>query len=109
MGGLTGARRIRLIKGSAQYVAHGPIRVREVGGGIVRLANGHADIDVGVPTDRHRGLDRCQLSSRRVRNELTPDPAAAASARSVELHLHANYGNVIIRRIITTPGREASK
>ena len=31
----------------------------------------------------------------------------ASSDRAVELHLHANYGNVIIRRI-TAPRRDAS-
>jgi hypothetical protein len=87
--------------------AHGPIRIREVNGGTIRLDNGHADVDVGVPTGIAAWIDATSAHGR-VRNELTPDPAAAASDRSVELHLHANYGNVIIRRI-TTPRREASK
>jgi hypothetical protein len=87
--------------------AHGPIRIREVSGGTIRLDNGHADVDVGVPTGIAAWIDASSAHGR-VRNELTPDPAAAASDRSVELHLHANYGNVIIRRI-TTPRREASK
>jgi hypothetical protein len=87
--------------------AHGPIRIREVSGGTIRLDNGHADVDVGVPTGIAAWIDATSAHGR-VRNELTPDPAAAASDRSVELHLHANYGNVIIRRI-TTPRREASK
>ena len=87
--------------------AHGPIRIREVNGGTIRLDNGHADVDVGVPTGIAAWIDASSAHGR-VRNELTPDPAAAASDRAVELHLHANYGNVIIRRI-TTPRREASK
>jgi hypothetical protein len=87
--------------------AHGPIRIREVNAGTIRLDNGHADVDVGVPTGIAAWIDATSVHGR-VRNELTPDPAAAASDRSVELHLHANYGNVIIRRI-TTPRREASK
>jgi hypothetical protein len=87
--------------------AHGPIRIREVSGGTIRLDNGHADVDVGVPTGIAAWIDASSAHGR-VRNELTPDPAAAASNRTVELHLHANYGNVIIRRI-TTPRREASK
>ncbi|MGH3680184.1 MAG: DUF4097 family beta strand repeat-containing protein [Natronosporangium sp.] len=87
--------------------AHGPIRIREVSGGTIRLDNGHADVDVGVPTGIAAWIDASSAHGR-VRNELTPDPAAAASERAVELHLHANYGNVIIRRI-TTPRREASK
>ena len=87
--------------------AHGPIRIREVSGGTIRLDNGHADVDVGVPTGLAAWIDASSAHGR-VRNELTPDPAAAGSERSVELHLHANYGNVIIRRI-AAPGREASK
>jgi hypothetical protein len=87
--------------------AHGLIRIREVSGGTIRLDNGHADLDVGVPTGIAAWIDASSAHGR-VRNELTPDPAAAASDRAVELHLHANYGNVIIRRI-TGPRREASK
>jgi hypothetical protein len=87
--------------------AHGPIRIREVSGGTIRLDNGHADVDVGVPTGIAAWIDASSAHGR-VRNELIPDPAAAASDRAVELHLHANYGNVIIRRI-TAPRREASK
>jgi hypothetical protein len=87
--------------------AHGPIRIREVDGGTIRLDNGHADIDVGVPTGIAAWIDASSTHGR-VRNELTPDPTAAASDRTVELHLHANYGNVIIRRI-GTPRRDASQ
>jgi len=86
--------------------AHGPIRIREVSGGTIRLDNGHADVDVGVPTGIAAWIDASSAHGR-VRNELTPDPAAAASDRTVELHLHATYGNVIIRRI-TAPRGEAS-
>ncbi len=78
--------------------AHGPIRIREVAGGTIRLDNVHAVVDVGVPTGVAAWIDASSAHGR-VRNELTPDPAAAGSERSVELHLHANYGNVIIRRI----------
>ncbi len=87
--------------------AHGPIRIREVSGGTIRLDNGHADVDVGVPTGVAAWIDASSTHGR-VRNELTPDPTAATSDRAVELHLHSSYGNVIIRRI-TTPRREASK
>jgi hypothetical protein len=86
--------------------AHGPIRIREASGGTIRLDNGHADVDVGVPAGIAAWIDASSAHGR-VRNELTPDPAAAASDRWVELHLHANYGNVIIRRV-TTPRKEAN-
>lgn len=81
--------------------AHGLLRIRQVSGGTIRLDNGHADVDVGVPTGIAAWIDASSAHGR-VRNELTPDPAAAASDRTVELHLHANYGNVIIRRITAT-------
>jgi hypothetical protein len=87
--------------------AHGLIRIREVSGGTIRLDNGHADVDVGVPTGIAAWIDASSAHGR-VRNELTPDPAAGASDRAVELHLHSNYGNVIIRRI-TAPRKETSK
>jgi hypothetical protein len=86
--------------------AHGPIRIREVSGGTIRLDNGHADVDVGVPAGVAAWIDASSAHGR-VRNELTPDPAAAGSDRSVALHLHANYGNVIVRRV-TKPRRGAS-
>jgi hypothetical protein len=78
--------------------AHGPIRIREVSGGTIRLDNAHADLDVGVPAGVAAWIDASSVHGR-VRNELTPDPAAADSDRTVELHLHANYGNVVVRRI----------
>jgi len=86
--------------------AHGAIRIRETSGGVIRLDNGHADVDVGVPAGVAAWIDASSAHGR-VRNELTPDPAAAASDQTVELHLHANYGNVIIRRV-TAPRTEAS-
>jgi hypothetical protein len=85
--------------------AHGPIRVREVSGGTIRLDNGHADVDVGVPAGVAAWIDAVSARGR-VHNELTPDPDAATSGRSVELHLRTNHANVIIRR--TTPRRESS-
>lgn len=87
--------------------AHGPIRIREVSGGAVRLDNGHADVDVGVATGVAAWIEASSAHGR-VRNELTPDPAAAGSDRTVELHLHADYGNVIVRRL-ATPRGEGSK
>lgn len=87
--------------------AHGPIRIREVSGGTIRLDNGYADIDVGVPTGVAAWLD-VNSANGRVHNELTPDPTAATSDRTVELHLHSNYGNIIVRRV-TPPRREASE
>ena len=84
--------------------AHGPIRVREVNGGTIRIDNGYADVDVGVPTGIAAWIDAASAHGR-VRNELTPDPDAAVSDRTVELRLRANYGEVIIRRA-TAPHRK---
>lgn len=88
--------------------AHGPIRVREVTGGTIRLENGYADVDVGVPAGLAAWID-ANSAHGRVRNELTPDPDAAGSDRTVELHLRANYGEVIIRRNTPTHRRESSR
>lgn len=87
--------------------AHGPIRIKEVSGGTIQLENGYADVDVGVPNGVAAWID-ASSSHGRVRNELTPDPDAAGSERSVELRLHANHGDVIIRRA-TTHRRDSSK
>jgi hypothetical protein len=80
--------------------AHGPISVREVNRGTIRLENGHAEVNVGVPNGVAAWIDAVS-SHGRLRNELTPDPEAAASDRSVELRLRANYGDIIIRRATT--------
>ena len=80
--------------------AHGPIRIREVSGGTIRLENAHADVDVGVPTGIAAWIDAVSANGR-VLNELTPDPDAATSDRTVELRLRNNYGGVIIRRVST--------
>jgi hypothetical protein len=84
--------------------AHGPIRVREVRGGTIRLENGYAEVDVGVPTGTAAWIDAVSTHGR-VHNELTPDPEAATSDRSVELHLRTNHGDVLIRR---APARKDS-
>ncbi|GAA2340298.1 hypothetical protein [Dactylosporangium salmoneum] len=85
--------------------AHGAIRIREVNGGAIRLDNGHADIDVGVPVGVGAWIDASSANGR-VFSELTADPDAGSSDRTVELHLHNNYGNVTIRRI--TPRKDAT-
>jgi hypothetical protein len=86
--------------------AHGPIRIREVAGGTIRLDNGYADVEVGVAHGVAAWIDATSAHGR-VRNELTPDPSAAGSDRSVELHLRTNHGDVSIRRA-ASPRKEAS-
>lgn len=87
--------------------AHGPIQVREVTGGSVRLENGHANVEVGVPAGVAAWIDAASNHGR-VRNELTADPAAANTDRHVELRLRANYADVVIRRATETPRKEAT-
>jgi hypothetical protein len=81
--------------------AHGPIRLREVSGGTIRLDNGHADLDVGVPEGVAAWIDATSANGR-VHNELTPGPAASAGDRTVELHLNTGYGTITVRRVPST-------
>ena len=77
--------------------AYGAVRVREVTGGTVRLENGYAEIEVGVPTGVAAWVDAASQHGV-VRNELTPEGGPGESDRTVELRLRANYGDVIITR-----------
>lgn len=88
--------------------AHGAIQVREVSGGSVRLENGYAEVEVGVPHGVAAWLDAASANGA-VRNELTPDPDAAASDRSVELRLRAEWGDVIIHRATSAPRRGVTR
>jgi hypothetical protein len=77
--------------------AHGAIRVLEAEGGILRLENGYAEVEVGVPAGVAAWVDASSAHGA-VRNELTPDPAAAGSDRTIELHLRTNWSDILIRR-----------
>lgn len=77
--------------------AHGAIRVREVAGGSVQIENGYAEVEVGVPAGLAAWLDASTRHGA-VRNELTPDPETAASGRTVELRLRADWGDILVRR-----------
>ncbi len=77
--------------------AHGSIRVREVTCGSIRIENGYAEVEVGVPYGVAAWVDAAS-SHGVVRNELTPDPSAADRDRTVELRLRANWADVVIRR-----------
>jgi hypothetical protein len=77
--------------------AHGAIRVRSAETGVLRLENGYAEVEVGVPSGVAAWVDASSKHGA-VRNELTPDPAAASTDRTVELHLQADWSDVIIRR-----------
>jgi hypothetical protein len=77
--------------------AHGAIRVLEAQAGILRLENGYAEVEVGVPAGVAAWVDAASAHGV-VRNELTPDPEAADTDRTIELHLRANWADVLIRR-----------
>jgi hypothetical protein len=77
--------------------AHGAIRVLDAEGGILRLENGYAEVEVGVPAGVAAWVDASSAHGA-VRNELTPDPAAADADRTVELHLRTNWADILIRR-----------
>jgi hypothetical protein len=81
--------------------AHGAIRVREVTGGSVRIENGYAEVEVGVPFGIAAWVDAASAHGA-IRNELTPDVEAAAADRTVALRLRANWADVIIRRAGST-------
>lgn len=87
--------------------AHGAIRLREVTGGSIRLENGYANVEVGVPVGTAAWIDATSAHGV-VRNELTPDADAATLGRSVELRLRADWADVIIRRANSAPRRETS-
>ncbi|NUP74740.1 MAG: hypothetical protein HOQ07_08855 [Sinomonas sp.] len=88
--------------------AHGAIRVREVTGGSIRIENGYAEVEVGVPAGLAAWLDASSLHGT-VRNELTPDPSAASSGRTVELRLRSNWADVIVRRAGADTRREPTR
>ncbi len=77
--------------------AYGAIRVLEAEGGILRLENGYAEVEVGVPDGVVAWVDASSAHAA-VRNELTPGPEAAGTDRTIELHLRANWADVLIRR-----------
>jgi hypothetical protein len=77
--------------------AHGAIRVLEAEGGVLRLENGYAEIEVGVPAGVVAWVDASSAHGA-VRNELTPGPEAAGADRTIELHLRANWADILIRR-----------
>ena len=79
--------------------AHGAIRVLEAEGGILRLENGYAEVEVGVPAGVAAWVDAASAHGA-VRNDLTPDPEAAGTDRTIEMHLRANWGDILIRRAV---------
>jgi hypothetical protein len=77
--------------------AHGLLRVESAAAGVVRLENGFAPVEVGVPAGTAAWVDATSEHGS-VRNELTSGPAAEATERTVELHLSSQWADVLVRR-----------
>ena len=77
--------------------AHGVLRIGTATAGTVRLENGYADVEVGVPAGTAAWVDATSAHGV-VRNELTAGAAAGDSERTVELHLSSGWADVVVRR-----------
>ena len=76
--------------------AYGAIRVLEAEGGILRLESAYKEVEVGVPGVA-AWVDAASAHAV-VRSELAPGPEAAGTDRTVELHLRADWADILIRR-----------
>jgi len=77
--------------------AHGVLRIGSATSGVVRLDNGYAEVEVGVPAGTAAWVDASSAHGT-VRNELTAGGEAGPSERTVELHLSSAWADVVIRR-----------
>jgi hypothetical protein len=77
--------------------AHGVLRIGAATSGTVRLENGYADVEVGVPAGTAAWVDASSAHGA-VRNELTAGPAAGETEHTVELHLSSSWADVVVRR-----------
>jgi hypothetical protein len=77
--------------------AHGVLRIGAATAGTVRLENGYADVEVGVPAGTAAWVDATSAHGT-VRNELTAGAAADETERTVELHLSSDWADVVVRR-----------
>lgn len=77
--------------------AHGVLRIGAATAGTVRLENGYADVEVGVPAGTAAWVDAASAHGV-VRNELTAGAAADDTERTVELHLSTSWADVVVRR-----------
>jgi hypothetical protein len=77
--------------------AYGAIRVLEAEGGILRLESAYKEVEVGVPAGVAAWVDAASAHAV-VRSELAPGPEAAGTDRTVELHLRADWADILIRR-----------
>lgn len=79
--------------------AHGVLRIGAATSGVVRLENGYADVEVGVPAGTAAWLDAASEHGA-VRNELNAGPAPEEAEHTVELHLSSTWADVVVRRAV---------
>lgn len=77
--------------------AHGALRIRSAASGIMRLDNGYAEVEVGVPDGTAAWLDASSEHGT-VRNELVAGAGPDEAERTVELHLSSAWADVVVRR-----------
>lgn len=77
--------------------AHGVLRIGAAAAGTMRLENGYAEVQVGVPTGTAAWVDATSTHGS-VRNELTAGPSPDGTERTVELHLSSQWADVLVRR-----------
>ncbi|WP_375389435.1 DUF4097 domain-containing protein [uncultured Amnibacterium sp.] len=77
--------------------AHGALRIRSAVAGTIRLENGYAEVEVGVPDGTAAWLEASSEHGA-VRNELTSGPAPEEAESTVELHLSSSWADVVVRR-----------
>ena len=77
--------------------AHGALRIRSASRGTIRLENGYAEVEVGVPDGTAAWLDASSEHGT-VRNELTAGPGPDEAESTVELHLSTSWADVVVRR-----------
>ena len=83
--------------------AYGAIRVLDAESGVLRLESAYKDVEVGVPTGVAAWVDAATAHGV-VRNELAPGPEAAGTDRTIELHLRADWADILIRRAVRHEG-----
>jgi hypothetical protein len=83
--------------------AHGALRIGAATGGVVRLENGYAEVEVGVPDGTAAWLDASSEHGS-VRNELVAGPSPDDAERTVELHLSSAWADVVVHRAALVDG-----
>jgi DUF4097 and DUF4098 domain-containing protein YvlB len=91
----------RALAGVAAKTAYGNVRIGEVVRGSVALETGFGEVELGIREGTAAWLD---VGSRhgRVRSELDASDSPGRSDETVEVHAHTGFGDIVIRRPLTT-------